>query len=100
MFPLLLNITTIDGDKQRHENIFNFRFPVTIHAYNYYYIFFYITEVIVILYMGYSILIIDILLISIVYVFAAQYGIHARAFENIGQEQEFQHSKHIKQILS
>jgi len=101
-FPLLLNIMTIDGEKQRYENILNFRFPVTIHAYNYYYIFFYVIELIVTLYMGYSILVIDILLISIVYVFTAQYGIHAQAFKNIGyeQEQEFQHSKHIKKILA
>jgi len=100
IFPLLLNIMTIDGNKQRYENIFNFRFPVTIHVFNYYYIFFYATEAIVLLYVGYSILIIDILLISLVYVFTAQYRIHAKAFENIGHEQEFQHSKYIKQILS
>lgn len=91
-FPLLFNArrlmkTSSDGTR-RYENILNFRFPVTINAYNNYYFVFYVIESILVFVIAYSILLIDTLLISIVYILIAHYETLSRAFTYIGHEQK------------
>lgn len=100
VFPLLFNIRSLMKTSrdcaQRYDNVFNFRFPVTINVYNYYFSFFYIIETTVLLVIAYSLLLIDTLLISIVYVLIAQYEILTLAFKYIGHdEQGLQHGKDI-----
>jgi len=98
IFPLLLNImATADREgKQRYENILNFRFPMTIHLYNSYFFLIYIFELEVAFVIAYSWMIVDILLISIFYVFTGQYEMCAQAFKMIGhQEEELQYGKYI-----
>lgn len=100
--PLLFNtfMGTPEAERiRRYDNIFNFRFPVTINTYNHYYFLFYFTEGIIILFIGYGIFIIDLLLISISYVLIAQYEIHAQAFNSIRQNlQDLQNGKYIERI--
>lgn len=87
--PLLLNdfaAATPDSDSRtvrRYNNIFNFRYPVSIRAYNSYFFLYYIIEGTLILFIGYGILIVDNLLISISYVLIALYEIHGLAFKDI-----------------
>lgn len=97
-FPLFVNVTTANGviNGRRYENILNFRFPVTTQSYNRHYVWFYAAEVIVTIYLGYSILNIDILLISLVYVFIAQYEMHARAFEDVGHDQDIRQGERTR----
>jgi len=97
IFPLLLNITSIAdrGGEKRYENILNYRFPMKIHLYNSHFFLIYIFELEVVFIIAYSWLVIYILLISISYVFTAQYEMCAQAFEMIGHEEEFQNGKHI-----
>lgn len=97
VFPLLFSafyMTKFEAEKQRYENIFNFRFPVTINTYNDYFYVFYVFELITLSFISYTTIIIDILLISISYGLIAEYEVLARAFENIGHEQEHQNGKH------
>lgn len=94
--PLVLNalyMATFKAEEQRYENIFNLRFPVTINTYNDYYYIYYLFESLLVLFMLHTTSIIDILLISISYGLIAEYEVLARAFENIGHEEEHQNGK-------
>lgn len=97
LFPLALNImkTADNRGKQRYESILNFRFPLKIHLYNSYFFFIYIFEIEALFVVSYSWLIVNILLISMFYVFTAQYEIYARAFEMIGHVEELQCGKYV-----
>lgn len=95
IFPLFSFIARLGDDAAgRYENIFNLRFPVSIRAYNDFYLVFYIFEGIALFFLGYIMLIVDVLIISISYGIIAQYEVLALAFENVGHEEEHTNSKY------
>nr|UMT69229.1 odorant receptor 38 [Myzus persicae] len=90
LFPLVLWLlpkTNANGSNQRFENIFNFRFPVTISEYNNNYFIFYIMESSIAVFMLYVYVVIDVFFISVCYVIIAQYEIIKRAYESVNCEQ-------------
>jgi len=97
IFPLLINVTAMaDGRKQRrYESVLNFRFPIATRSYNGYLFLIYIFELQVLFVLAYSWLIVNILFVSIFYVFAAQYEMYAMAVQMIGREEK-QYGKHIE----
>lgn len=99
MFPIFVNYVfnskSDDEITPRLENINNYRYPVSIETYNHYYYIFYLIEAFSGIIIEYGILIVDVLLISISYVFIAQYEIHKMAFANIGHD----HNHHISEYF-
>lgn len=91
VIPLFILMIRPNNNLQRYENIINIQFPVHVHVYNEYYFIFYTMELILVIYLVYVALFIDIYIISISYVLIAQYKIIARAFENVGYEQLQEH---------
>lgn len=92
-FPIVVNNyinPKSDGcvqSAQRYENVINFRYPLSINEYNHYFYFLYVTEAINGVIIEYGILITDVILISVSYVFIANYEIHKMAFISIGHKQ-------------
>jgi len=89
LFPLVLRLfskTDANDSNQRFENIFNFRFPVTVSEYNNYYFIFYILESFIAIFMLYVYVVTDLFFISVCYVIIAQYEIIKRAYEVVNCE--------------
>ncbi|CAH1716755.1 unnamed protein product [Aphis gossypii] len=89
MYPLLLQLLQKeDANKsnQRFENIFNFRFPVTINYYNNNYVIFYIMESFIAMYLLYIYVAVDVFFISVCYVMIAHYEMIKNAYGNINTE--------------
>ncbi|KAE9535088.1 hypothetical protein AGLY_008380 [Aphis glycines] len=89
MFPLLLQLLQEEDtnqSNQRFENIFNFRFPVTINYYNNNYAIFYFMESFITMYMLYIYVAVDVFFISACYIMIAHYEMIKRAYENINTE--------------
>lgn len=87
--PLVINsylIKTGNSQNQRYQNIFNMRYPVTIHTYNQYFYVFYGIEIMMGIFVLYSTVLIDTFLVSLSWVMITQYDILKTAFENIGNE--------------
>jgi len=96
IFPFIFNSFTIKSSEtiQRFENVINLRFPVTTKVFNDYYYFFYVMEVSMITFVGYTIIIFDtFLIIYISNVFIALYKINMQAFKIIGHQQQFKNGK-------
>ncbi|XP_060877078.1 uncharacterized protein LOC132949959 [Metopolophium dirhodum] len=90
LFPLVLRLlskTDASDSNQRFENIFNFRFPVTVSDYNNYYFIFYIMESFIAIFMLYAYVVTDVFFISVCYVIIAQYEIIKLAYEVVNCEQ-------------
>lgn len=88
-YPLLTNwflIKAGNPQNQRYQNIFNMRYPVTIHTYNQYYNVFYGIEICIGIFELYSSVLIDTFLVSLSWVMITQYEILKNAFENVGNE--------------
>lgn len=90
------NSKSDDEVTQRLENINNFRYPMSIESYNRYYYLLYFIEMGASTTILYGISIVDVLLISISYVFIAQYEIHKEALANIGHEQNHYIGKYVE----
>lgn len=89
LFPLMLRLfpkNNAEYSNRRFENIFNFRFPVTVDEYNNNYFVFYIMESFIAMFMLYVYVVIDLFFISVCYVIIAQYEIIKRAFESVNSE--------------
>lgn len=82
----------VDSENTNHrlQNIFNFRFPVTLNTYNKYFAIFYIMEVIIAIFFCYFLSMIDVLFISFCRVISAQYDVLTRALERFGHENDKQ----------
>lgn len=96
IYPLVTNsflIKTGNPLNRRYQNIFNLRYPVSIHIYNQYYYVFFGIEVIVGIFQLYSSVLIDTFLVSLCWVLITQYEILKNAFENVGNEYELQKGK-------
>lgn len=89
IYPLVTNSFLIRARNplnQRYQNIFNMRYPVTIHTYNQYYYVFYGIEAIMGVYILYSSVLIDTFLVSLCWVMITQFEILKNAFENVGHK--------------
>lgn len=88
--PLLINAFDDDTTSHRKQNIFNFRFPVSIYTYNHYYILFYVMEMIPSLFIAYATIITDTFIMSLCWVIINQYRILTESFANVGFEHKSQ----------
>lgn len=87
IFPLINNmVPTIESTNHYKRNILNWKFPVSLETYNQYYIFFYISETIFTIVMSYSVISVDVFIVSYIYMVIAKYEILMRTLENIGHE--------------
>ncbi|XP_026815408.1 uncharacterized protein LOC113555223 [Rhopalosiphum maidis] len=89
LYPLVLLLLQKEDANQsnrRFENIFNFRFPVTISYYNNNYVIFYITETSFEMFLLYVYVVIDIFFISICYIMIAHYEMIKKAYEGVNSE--------------
>lgn len=102
LFPVIVNnFSNTKSDDSihstlRNENVINFRYPLSIKKYNRYFYFIYVIEATTGVIIEYGILITDVLLISISYIFIAHYEIHKMAFTSIGLEQKFFSGKYVE----
>ncbi|XP_060840299.1 uncharacterized protein LOC132921341 [Rhopalosiphum padi] len=89
LYPLVLLWLQREDAKQssrRFENVFNFRFPVTISYYNNNFAIFYIIEESIGLLLFYMHLMSEVFYISICYVMIAQYEMIQKAYKNVNSE--------------
>jgi hypothetical protein len=89
LYPLVLLLLKKEDENQsnrRFENVFNFRFPVTISYYNNNYFIFYIIEVSIVVILLYMHIVSEVFFISLCYVMIAQYEMIKRAYENVNSE--------------
>lgn len=88
-FPLITYITSSKNPdlNKRFSCIYDFRFPVTISDYNNHFIWFYIMELVTLIYSLVIHTTFDIFIISFCCVLIAQYEIMARAFEDVGRNE-------------
>lgn len=96
LFPIMINTFMVpENTNHRLQNIFNFRFPVTLHNYNQYYVIFCLMEMIVAMFFLYILLMVDVFLISFCWVINAQHEVLTLAFKQIGLENEQNQGKDI-----
>lgn len=89
LFPIVINkFIAPENINHRLDNIFNFRFPVTLHCYNNYYVMFCVMEIIVAAFFLYVLLAIDVFLISFCWVINAQHEVLTLAFKHIDLENQ------------
>lgn len=69
---------------QRRQNIISFTFPIKRHAYNNFYVFFYLLEVFISSIFMYGVVMVDVILLSFGWVITAQYRVIIAAFSDIG----------------
>lgn len=95
MCPIVLNAFTISEIKntQRLQNIFNLRFPVTLHTYNQYYLTFYVMETICAFFFMYVMLMFDLIFMSICGAISSQYEVITRALKQFGHDNDKQMGK-------
>lgn len=93
-FPTLINTFMVPENNQRPQNIFNFRFPVTLYYYNQYYNIFWAMEMIVAIFFVYSFMVFDVLLITFCRVLNGQHEVLTQACKEIGQKNEFSKGRH------
>lgn len=88
----------VDSENTNHrpQNIFNFRFPVTLYTYNKYYAIFYVMEMIVGIFFCYFLSMIDVLFMSFCWVISALYDVLTRALDQFGQENDQQIGMYTK----
>ncbi|XP_060839565.1 uncharacterized protein LOC132920861 isoform X2 [Rhopalosiphum padi] len=89
LYPLLLILLQKDHanqSNQRFENIFNFRFPVTISYYNNNFVIFYIIELSIGLLLFYILLVSELFFFSLCYIIIAQYEMIQIAYKNVNSE--------------
>lgn len=68
---------------RRYENVFNFRFPVTVRVYNDYFLIFYVAEAMIIMILSQINVTFNSFFVSICCVMIAQYEVITRAYENV-----------------
>ncbi|XP_060836193.1 uncharacterized protein LOC132918876 [Rhopalosiphum padi] len=103
LYPLLLILLQKEHANQsnkRFENIFNFRFPVTISYYNNNFVIFYIIELSIGLTLAYMHLVGDIFFISLCCVMIAQYEMIQIAYKNVNSELNYENSNKHKSYVN
>lgn len=86
-FPVILKIFMMPKNpNQRHTNIFNLHYPVSVNFYNQCYFMFYFMELIIETFIAYAATTVDIFLISISLVIISQYEVLRQALESVGQD--------------
>lgn len=89
LFPIVINkFIAPESVNHRLHNIFNFRFPVTLHNYNNYYVIFCVMEIIVAMFFLYVLLVIDVFLISLCWVINGQHEVLTLAFKQFDLENQ------------
>ncbi|XP_025208666.1 uncharacterized protein LOC112604025 [Melanaphis sacchari] len=86
IYPLVINFfltTTGPNNHQGYQSILYLRYPVTTNTYNQYYFVFYTTEAILAFGIIYYSILVDTVLVSLCWIFIAQYEILSEAFGNI-----------------
>ncbi|XP_025207395.1 uncharacterized protein LOC112603161 [Melanaphis sacchari] len=90
-YPIIINSFIANkNDNRRLENVINRPYPITVNTYNRYFVLFYIIETVIGIKSVYSLLMIDILLLSIGWAITVQYEVLAAAFKNIRHDVDHQ----------
>jgi len=92
LIPLIMNAFN-DTINHQNWNIINIRFPVSTHTYNQYYIIFYVIELIIAVFSGYTMIVIDMLIMSFCWVIIILYQILTKSFADVGYANKSQLGK-------
>jgi len=83
LIPLVMNAFD-DTVNHRNGNIIIIRFPVSIQTYNQYYFIFYVIELLLVFFSGYTVIIIDILIMCFCWIIIILYQILTKSFADVG----------------